>query len=214
MGTVLNEYKRRYGNIVTEEDYEDDEDLLLEDMPGVCFCSKCEGEIRLTEEIFIVRFARPYLDDKGMLVTQEYTPEGRDIEEPHVYCFGCWEDIREDAQIATEDEPPYEVKEAITECYICKSSICAGETMALEVYGEFHTSKRRPNNQPSVVFETNAEPNHVCLDCVTQMDFDHIRPNFIDSIEVVDHDGFNTCEPGIRRRCWQDRSRCTHCPLK
>lgn len=192
---------------------EEDEEELYDDLPVACFCSKCEGEIRVTEEMFVITFVRPYMGELGVELIEVY-PDGRRIEDAALFCFSCWEETKEDAQEACEDVPPMEEHGGLASCDICKSDILQGETMAVETMGEMHWSQRCPSGDPTIIFEPPDVGLHICIACVDNMDFEHIRPGFTDRIEVMDSEDFNTCHQGLQRRCWRDRSTCIHCPLK
>lgn len=192
---------------------EEDEEDLFEDLPVACFCAKEGCEIRLTEEMFVLTFVRPYRSEQGVTMVNTY-PNGRLIEEPLFYCFSCWEEVKEDAQDACDDVPPMEEHGGLATCDICQSDIMEGETMAVETFGEMHMSQRCPSGQPTMTFDHPDEGSHVCIACIDNMDFEHVRPNFTDSIEVLQDEDYNTCTQGLQRRCWRDRSTCVHCPLK
>lgn len=189
------------------EDEEDEEDELNTEQVAA-YCPHCEEPIRLTEEVFLISFVRAY-QGPGGVEFKELRPNGEPVGFPCIYCFECWEDLKESLHEGCEDTLPIEdVRDmGVLECDICRSDVCVGETFALETFGEIHWSKRCPNGEPSMVFEAMSESLHICIDCISNIEQDD---QF--NLEVHDHDDLETCAVGRHLRCWRDRSRCDHCP--
>lgn len=196
---------------IIELDDDDENEARYLDLPVACTCPSCGDDIRLTEEVWMISFARAYSAPQVGVFFNDLTPAGAQVGTPWFFCFTCWEEMKEAMHDSCEDEPPMEVVSAyvLLSCDVCESDVLAGESFALETFGEIHWSKRCPNGQPTMVFEALSESKHICLSCI-----DNTEDNELFQIEVADDDDYNTCTIGKQLRCWRDRSRCIDCPQK
>ena len=195
-------------SLVYADEEEDDDEDLLDDQQVAAFCPSCGDEIRLTEEVFHIAFARAYQTANGVEI-QELKPDGQPVGTPCIYCFECWENHEENLRDNCEDVLPIQdvYDHGLLECDICQSDICEGETFAIETFGEVRWSKRCPNGTATMAFEHLSQSVHICIDCISNVEEDD---EF--QLEVYDYDGQDTCAVGRHLRCWRDRSRCIHCP--
>ncbi len=201
-------------NSVSQLLQEDDEEVELVDeedfgdLQIVANCVNCGDDIRLTEEVFLIAFTRPYQTPEGVVfyeltITSVPIPVGV----PCFYCFTCWEEQKEALQDNSEDELPIQEDDgkALLECDICSSDICHGETFATETFGELQWSERSPNGQATVAFIPMGDASHICVDCISNAEEDQAFQ--IQVSEVEDEEPI-TCQLGKHLRCWRDRSRC------
>lgn len=207
-----------------QEDYPDEADEEEDYGTGepVAMCVKCEDGISLTEEVFLLTIAQPFMnysDGIATLVLIERDQSGVPFEEPAFYDFACWENVKEEAQEACEDTPPVQSDNGLLCCDICESDILEGETMAIETFGEIQWSERCPNNLPTHAFVPMSDGKHICIACLAAIDTDHIRPNLLSYLSMAA--GMpcqEICLSGIHSRCWRPESineaptSCTTCP--
>lgn len=200
-----------------EEEDDDYTDYITSPPVGRCAC--CEDGLHLTEELFLVTFAQPYLTAQGVVLAT-HGQDGQPLWEPLFYCFSCWENVKEEAQEACDNVPPVESVEGLLCCDICSSDICAGETMMTETFGEIHWSERTPNGVATPVFVPMSEASHICLACVASMDTEHIRPGLLEDLAPAAGLTVASCTTGIHGRCWRSENfnklnaNCTTCPHK
>jgi hypothetical protein len=192
--------------LIEEDEYEEED--FLDDQQVAAYCPGCGDGIRLTEEVFLISFARAYRTP-AQVALREVKPDGLPVGMPWFYCFECWEVTKEELQEGCEDVLPIEdvYDQGLLECDICRSDICEGETFALETFGEIHWSKRSPSGMPAMALEAMGEAKHICIDCIS-----NAEDNDQFQLEVHDYDDQETCAVGRHLRCWRDRSRCVHCP--
>jgi hypothetical protein len=182
-----------------DEDEEDDEDLI-----AVLDCIKCGESIHLTEEIFIFKLVRPYMDRAtGQVVFQDCDRHGELLEEAAVHCFTCWEETNEEAEVACRDVPPVTHPDGLCTCDNCGSDILEGETMGVATYGEIHWSDRQPDGVSTPAFEPLADSKHICIVCLNNLDLEYIRPDFAAHVDVREQSPNLACSLGLPERCWR-----------
>lgn len=193
-----------------DEDDAEDEDDISADI--VLDCIKCGEPIRLTEELFIFKIARPFVDPTSRLVTfHEFDRNGVLLEEAAVHCFGCWEEVNEEAQVACDDVPPVTHPNGLCICDNCGSDINEGETMGLATYGEVHWSSKMPNGIPQHEFEEIGDSKHICIVCIHNMDLEYVRPDYAANLRVRDEEPNEACSDGLSKRCWRHGTCIAHC---
>ena len=112
---------------------DDNEDELL---PSGCTCCLCTNDIKLTDEVFLVRIVHPFIIETKLEYFDIVDDQGRYKYSPVFFDFECWEEESEEVQTIQEDVPPIEAMDGIILCDICESDICQGEAMGLVQFGE------------------------------------------------------------------------------
>lgn len=171
----------------------------------VCPC--CQREIEADEDVALLTVVQGQVV-RGRLETTPVVDANNDFQyEPlFVHLQMCWQDLYHELEIIAEEvEPRNDLDEEIA-CELCKSTIRAGETMVFAQYGEFHTSRRRPNNstrasysfKPYGGLDDNSSP--ICLSCILNVVGDSLQP-----WEDISENG--ECSYCTHARCW----RVAHC---
>lgn len=164
-------------------------------------CGLCANEVNLTDEVFLVRIVHPFIIE-GELVYYDIIDERGEYKYPPIFFeFECWESEEEEVQCIQEDVPPIVAPDGIILCDICRSDICQGEAMGLVQFGEIRLSDRSPNNCHSAHFEGMAEPQHLCIACITHLEDNQRDPLWTGEIEPVPN--HEVCVEGIFERCWR-----------
>lgn len=180
-------------------DYDEEEELKL--ASSGCACGLCMNDIKITEEVFLLRIVHPFLVDGSLQYFDLVDDLGRYRYPPVFFDFGCWEEEEEEIQTIQEDVPPAQADDGIILCDICESDICQGEAMGLVQFGEIRWSERSPNNTLSSSFIDMAEPQHLCIACLTHLEDNQQDRIWQDEIDPVPN--HEVCVEGIFERCWR-----------
>ncbi len=191
-----------------ETDEEEEDEGLLP--PSGSVCAICQDEIKLTEEVFLMRVVHPFIVDGQLSYFDAVDENDNYMYQPVFFEFECWEREEEDVQQIQQDVPPVPSDAGIILCDICESDICPGEAMGLIQFGEIRRSKRMPNNQQSVSFEGMADPQHVCIACLSHLEDNQEKRIWENEIEPVP--GLEVCVEGLHERCWRGNE--CHCPKR
>jgi len=179
-------------------------------MASGCGCAICANDIKLTDEVFLLRIVHPFIVD-GTLTYYDIVEANGDYKYPPAFFdFECWEDEEEEIRTIQEDVPPVQHYNGIILCDICESDICQGEAMGLAQFGEIRLSERSPNNILSASFVGMAEPQHLCIACLTHMEENQQDPIWPGEIEPVPN--HEVCVEGLFERCWRE-GQC-YCPKR
>jgi hypothetical protein len=176
----------------------DEEDELL---PSGCTCCLCTNDIKLTDEVFLVRIVHPFIIEEKLEYFDIVDSQGQYKYAPVFFDFECWEEESEEVQTIQEDTPPIEALEGIILCDICESDICQGEAMGLVQFGEIRLTGRQPNNSISSSFVGMADPTHLCIACITHLEDNQHVPFWSNSIEPAPD--LDVCTEGVFERCWR-----------
>lgn len=180
-------------------DEEEDSSKL---MSAGCGCAICSNDIKLTDEIFLVRIVHPFLIEGKLEYYDIIDNDGRYKYPPVFFDFECWEDEEENIQTIQEDVPPVADPSGFILCDICESDICQGEAMGLVQFGEIRLSERSPNNQLSSSFMGMSNPQHICIACIAHLEDNQQDRIWDNEIEPVpDHE---VCVEGLFERCWRE----------
>lgn len=180
-------------------EFDDDEEELLPS--SGCACTICLSDIKLTEEVFLLRIVHPFIIDNQLQYFDVVDELGRYKYPPAFFDFGCWEEEEEEIQTIQEDVPPVLDRDGIILCDICESDICQGEAMGVIQFGEIRESERSPNNVASASFMAMAEPQHLCIACIMHLEDNQQDRIWQDEVEPVPH--HEVCVEGIFERCWR-----------
>jgi len=173
------------------EDYEDDvvdddEETILEESTG-CYCVQCTDEIRMVEEVFLLRVVQAFFTEGRLQHVDILDPAGNYVHEPAFFCFDCWEETQEELNDQMEDVPPMQHAAGFILCDICQSDVLQGETVGVLSFGEIHWSERSPNHEYSPVFVDmdNEEPKHICIGCLYHLEENRDHPLWPEGVEPI-----------------------------
>ena len=192
------------------EDEEDEEDDELELAETDIHCTQCEDPLHLTEEVFLLRIIRPYVEEGRHVHEDVLDGNGNFKHPPAFFCFTCWEEEQENLETIQEDVPPVADPRGILLCDICRSDILEEESVALLQFGELHLSQRAPNHKHSPTFVELDSGKHICTACLTHLEDTRTDPIWSEDIEPTPN--VSVCIEGIFSRCWRYGT-CT-CPQK
>ncbi len=165
-------------------------------------CGCCSNEIKLTDEVFLVRIVHPFILDGKLEYLDIINDRGEYKYPPVFFDFDCWEEEESEVQDIQSDVQPIVAHEGIILCDICESDICQGEAMGLVQFGEIRLTDRQPNNQLSASFVGLAEHQHLCIACITHLEDSQREPVWAGEIEPVP--GVEVCVEGVFERCWRN----------
>lgn len=184
---------------VTDEEEDDDEEELSEES-GIC-CAECGSDLKLTEEIFLLRVVQPVRSPSGVQNVDILNQDEDYLYAPTFFCFDCWEELQEELQESMEDIPPVMDVGGIIECDICRSDILPEETMVVADFGELHWSERNPSGAYTIKFVEMQKDVHVCVSCARNMEESRSTP--IWELEINPKPGLQVCAEGLFERCWR-----------
>ena len=198
MDTFLSHYQVGEG----EDDEEDteEEEQEEEDASG-WFCCKCEDELMMTDEIFLLRVVAAQAENAELQMLDILEPDGDYAYAPAFFCFDCWEEALETLQEQLEDIPPVVDHAGCIECDICRSDILLGETLAVIHFGELHWSERAPSGFHTPKFVEMQKDVHVCLSCLHHMEEERREPIWEGGINPMPD--LEVCVEGLHSRCWR-----------
>lgn len=166
-----------------------------------CACGLCSNDIKLTDELFLVRIVHPFIVEGELHYFDVLDDHGQYKYTPVFFDFTCWEEEEEEVQLIQEDVPPAQDPTGIILCDICQSDICQGESMGLVQFGEIRFTGRHPNNNASASFVGMSEPQHLCIACITHLEDNQRDPIWSGEIEPVPN--LEVCVEGVFERCWR-----------
>ena len=170
--------------------------------PSGCSCAVCMNDIKLTDEVFLLRVVHPFIVNNQLQYYDIIENNGQYKYPPIFFDFGCWEEEEEEVHGIQEDVPPVPDPSGVILCDICESDICQGEAMGLVQFGEIRLSERSPNNTMTSSFVGMSDPKHICIACLVYLEDNQSEPLWTDDIDPVpDHD---VCIEGIHERCWRN----------
>ena len=181
-----------------EFDEEEEEEILPD---SGCHCAVCLTEIKLTEEVFLLKVVHPFLIDGALQYFDVVDERGNYKYPPCFFDFSCWEEEEEEICIIQEDVPPIGDHSGIILCDICESDICQGEAMGLVQFGEIRLSERSPNCATTSSFVGMADPQHLCIACLVHLEENQSDPLWEGELDPVPN--FEVCVEGIHERCWR-----------
>jgi len=195
MDTTLSRY-------LVGEDGEDgeNEETQNEEESG-CFCSQCEDELMMTDEIFLLRIVEAQVGHNELLMQDLLDPEGDYAYSPAFFCFDCWEELQERLQEQLEDAPPLVDQNGSIECDICRSDILLGETLAVIHFGELHWSERAPSGFYTPKFVEMQKDVHICIGCLHHMEEERSEPLWEGGVSPMPN--LEVCVDGLHSRCWR-----------
>jgi len=191
---------------VAEALAEDEEELAT----SGCTCAVCLNDIKLTEEVFLLRVVHPFIVDNQLQYFDIIDDNGQYKHPPAFFDFGCWEEEEEEIHVVQEDVPPIPDPDGIILCDVCGSDICQGEAMGLVQFGEIRLSERSPNNMLTSSFMGMSDPQHLCIACLVHLEDNQREPLWEGEIDPIPN--HNVCIEGIHERCW--RSGNCACPKR
>lgn len=167
-------------------------------------CSDCEGDALYLEEVFLIHIMQPQVVGGQVVfhnIIDEDDPHGDFLFQPFFFCFECWENHYHELQEAVRDEPPVSDEFSAIECSCCGSGIREWEYTGVFTLGEFHVSKRAPNNFHGPKFVPNGKPETLCLYCLSI-----INDNYIAMWDDLSQEG--ECGDCLLIRCWRHPEGC------
>lgn len=184
-----------------ETEYYDEDEDDEEGEPAGCLCVSCESELRIDEEVFLLRVVRASFDGTKLEYFDLIDDEGHYAYEPAFFNFGCWEEEHEQVQDIQEDVPPVQHDAGVILCDICESDILQGETMGLLEIGEVRVAERSPNNQRTAHFVPIGSAEHLCIACLKHLEDNRTDPIWQNEFEPAPD--IEVCSEGILARCWR-----------
>jgi hypothetical protein len=184
---------------LTEEDEADEEESEL--MSSGCPCTLCSNDIKLTDEVFLLRIVHPFVLDGALTYYDILDEKGRYKYPPVFFDFSCWEEEEEEIHTIQEDVPPLGSEDGIILCDICESDICQGEAMGVVQFGEIRLSERSPNNCLSASFVGMADSQHICIACIAHLEDNQRERIWEEEIEPIPN--YEVCTEGLFERCWR-----------
>lgn len=171
-------------------------------MPSGCVCVLCTSDIKLTDEVFLLRVVHPFIVDGKLTYYDIINHDGNYKYPPVLFDFSCWEDEEEEVKLIQEDLPPIQDEGGVILCDICESDICQGEAMGLVQLGEIRLSDRAPNNNLSASFVEIQDAQHLCIACLAHLEENQRDRLWPDEIEPVPN--HEVCVEGLFERCWRN----------
>ena len=162
-------------------------------------CADCGEKINYTDECVLVEVIQPQkLGGKNFYhkVIDEESLNGDFLFEPYFFCFSCWDDNYDNLKEDIEDSPPIEDDESQHTCTCCGAGIRDWEYAGIFSVGECHVSRRAPNGVPGPHFESDVEPELLCLYCLRL-----INENYIELWENLYQN--EECMDCTQLRCWR-----------
>lgn len=170
-------------------------------------CAYCEANLDLLEEVLLLQVVYPnrvnghdefYDLENDAGTSYEYTP--------YYFHMECWEEIGADLDTHNEEVAALAHEYGIHECDSCTSDILAWELTGLLTEGEFRTSQRAPNGEPTTYFHSNTKPRCYCAACLL-----HVNNEILEMWENFSHNG--ECQDGTLLRCWRSGMCCNGCVI-
>lgn len=185
-------------SLIDEEEDEDESELMSSGHD----CTVCDNDIKLTDEVFLLRIVHPFIVEKELIYYDIVKDDGNYKYPPVFFDFDCWEDEEEEVRTIQEDVPPVPHDSGVILCDFCESDICQGEAMGLSQFGEIRLSERSPNNLLSASFVGMGDPQHICIACISHLEENQQRPLWAEEIEPVPN--HEVCVEGLFERCWRE----------
>lgn len=162
-------------------------------------CAHCLDAIPQDGGAVLVMLCLPHFADEVHYFPLLDDETGEPEVEPLFFHLDCWDEVLENIEELTEDEPPVEEPDSMLTCDCCQSSIRMGERVATISTGEFEKSQRLGG---LLFIENEVAPDVMCLPCASRM----ADAAEIDPWTHINQNG--ECYTCMRARCWR-KYRCT-----
>lgn len=160
-------------------------------------CSHCGDNLELVDEILLLQVIYPNRTNEGNAYFIVEDDVGDYAYTPQYFHLQCWEEIAADLDGYNEEREPFFEPEDLWECDSCTSSINRWETTGMLNEGELRQSRREPNGEPTIYFDTcNIKPRFYCASCLRT-----VNDDIIELWDTFSHNG--ECAEGTRQRCWR-----------
>jgi hypothetical protein len=169
-------------------------------------CGDCGDDLMLAEEVVLVQIAVPQMHEGTVIHPAFENPDGSYAYDPYVFHEHCWSEDVDRLHVLLEEQccaaQPHNY--AYGQCAWCKSGLLLGEPVGYIEYGQLTASKRIPNGESSVVFESSKRPaTVVCLSCIRSM-----NDEVIEMWENISY--CRECHICTYKRVWRDGVVCDH----